>query len=84
MGEGKYSRPANLVVDNRSDLVKVITTPIAGQRTSRDAREPIDDVFVADVCQAGHVGWTGPPLADDISIPKSLEYSPHERPDLYE
>ena len=53
MGGGKYSGPANLVVDNRSDLIKVVTTPIVGQRTSRDAREPIDDVFVADVRQAG-------------------------------
>ena len=84
MGKGKYSGPANLVVDNRSDLIRVVATPIVGRRTSRDAREPIDDVFVADVRQAGHVGWTGLPLANDISIQKPLEYFLYGRPDLYE
>lgn len=84
MGKGKYSGPADLVVNNRSDLIKVVATLIVGQKTSRDARKPIDDVFVADVRQAGHVGWTGLPLANDISIPKPLEYFIYERPDLYE
>nr|GFB03630.1 hypothetical protein [Tanacetum cinerariifolium] len=49
--------PADLVVDNRSDLVKVVAAPVVGQRTYRDARRPIYDVFVADVRQAGHVDW---------------------------
>lgn len=31
VGRSEYYRPTYLVVDNRSDLVKVITTPIVGQ-----------------------------------------------------
>ncbi|CAN6446151.1 unnamed protein product [Victoria cruziana] len=71
---GEYSRPADLVVDNRSDLVKVVAAPVVGQRTYRDAREPIYDVSVADVCQAGHVGWPGSSPANETSIPKPSEY----------
>ena len=58
MGRGEYCRPADLVVDNRSDLVKVVAAPVVGQRTYRDAREQIYDVSVADVRQAGHVDWS--------------------------
>lgn len=84
VGKGKYSGPANLVVDNGSDLIKVVATSIAivGQKTSCDAREPIDDVFVADVRQAGHVGWTGLPLVNHTSVPKPLEYLLRRRQDL--
>ena len=59
MGRGGYSGPADLVVDNRSDLIEVVAAPMVGQGTYRDAREPIYDVFVADVRQAGHVGRPG-------------------------
>ncbi|GKA34824.1 hypothetical protein Tco_0721253 [Tanacetum coccineum] len=48
----KTQEPADLVVDNRSDLVKVVAAPVVGQRTYRDARGPIYDVSVADVRQA--------------------------------
>nr|GEZ26382.1 DNA helicase [Tanacetum cinerariifolium] len=49
VGRGEYCRPADLVVDNRSDLVKVVAAPVVGQRTYRDARGPIYDVSVADI-----------------------------------
>ena len=38
MGRGEYCRPADLVVDNRSDLVKVVAAPVVGQRTYRNVR----------------------------------------------
>ncbi|KAI3757611.1 hypothetical protein L6452_05153 [Arctium lappa] len=63
-------RPADLVVDNRSDLVKVVAAPVVGQRTYRDARGPIYDVSVADVRQAGHVDWPGSSSANETLIPK--------------
>ena len=56
VGNGKYSRPANMVVDNSSNLIKIVTISIVGQKTSYDARKPIDNVFVANVRQAGHIG----------------------------
>ncbi|CAN6453634.1 unnamed protein product [Victoria cruziana] len=59
---GEYSRPVDLVVDN------------LGQRTYRDACGSIYDVSVADVCQAGHVGWPGSSPANETSIPKPSEY----------
>lgn len=62
------------MVDNRSDLVKVVAAPVVGQRIYRDARGPIYDVSVADVRQAGHVDWPGSSSANDTSIPKSSEY----------
>ena len=74
MGWGEYCRPADLVVDNSSDLVKVVAAPVVGQRTYRDAREPIYDVSVADVCQAGQVDWPGSSSANETSISKPLEY----------
>ena len=37
----EYCIPADLVVDNRSDLVKVVAAPVVGQRTYRDACVPI-------------------------------------------
>lgn len=77
VGKGEYSGPADLVVDNRSDLMEVVAAPIVGRGTYRDAREPIDDVFVADVRQAGHVGRPGSSPANDTSIPKPLEYLSH-------
>lgn len=83
MGWGEYSRPADLVVDNRSDLVKVVAAPIVGQRTYRDARGPIYDVSVADVRQAGHVDWPGSSLANDTSILKPSEYLFDRRLYLY-
>ncbi|CAN6462372.1 unnamed protein product [Victoria cruziana] len=67
-------RPADLVVDNRSDLVKVVVAPVVGQRTYRDARRPIYDVSVTDVRQVGHVGWPGSSPANGTSIPKPSEY----------
>lgn len=73
MGQGEYCRPADLVVDNRSDLVKVVAAPVVGQRTYRDARGPIYDVFsVADV-HKGHVDWPGS-AANETSLPKPEEY----------
>ena len=83
MGWGEYSRPADLVVDNRSDLVKVVAAPVVGQRTYRDARGPIYDVSVADVRQAGHVDWPGSSSANDTSIPKPSEYLFDRRLYLY-
>lgn len=74
MGRGEYCRPADLVVDNRSDLVKVVAAPVVGQRTYRDACGPIYDVSVADVCQAGHVDWPGSSSANETSIPKPSKY----------
>ncbi|KAK4343834.1 hypothetical protein RND71_036928 [Anisodus tanguticus] len=47
-GRGEYCGPADAVVDNRSDLVKVVAAPVVGQRTYRDARGPIYDVSVAE------------------------------------
>ena len=83
MGRGEYCRPADLVVDNRSDLVKVVAAPVVGQRTYRDARGPIYDVSVADVRQAGHVDWPGSSSANDTSIPKPSEYLFDRRLYLY-
>ena len=83
MGRGEYCRPADLVVDNRSDLVKVVAAPVVGQRTYRDARGPIYDVSVADVRQAGHVDWPGSSSANETSIPKPSEYLFDRRLYLY-
>jgi hypothetical protein len=49
VGKGKYSRPANMVVDNSSNLIKIVTISIVGQKTSNDVRKPIDNVFVATI-----------------------------------
>ena len=54
-----------------------------GQRTYRDARGPIYDVFVANVHQAGHVDWPGSSLANDTSIPMPLKYLFDRRLYLY-
>jgi hypothetical protein len=54
--KGKYSRPANVVVDNSSNLIKIVTTFIIRQKTFYDTRKPIDNVFVANVHQVGHIG----------------------------
>ncbi|GJV46195.1 hypothetical protein Tco_1430731 [Tanacetum coccineum] len=71
-GPGRsQKRPADLVVDNRSDLVKVVAAPVVGQRTYRDARGPIYDVSAADVRQAGHVDWPGRPKKKDTQVPQS-------------
>jgi hypothetical protein len=83
VGQGEYCRPADLVVDNRSDLVKVVAAPVVGQRTYRDARGPIYDVSVADVRQAGHVDWPGSSSANETSIPKPSEYFFDRRLYLY-
>lgn len=83
MGRGGYSGLADLVVDNRSDLIEVVAAPMVGQGIYRDARKPIYDVFVADVRQAGHVGWLGSSPANDTLIPKPLEYLSHRRFYLY-
>ncbi len=56
VGKGKYSRPTNTVVDNNSNLIKIVTISIVRQKTSYDVRKPIDNVFVANVRQAGHKG----------------------------
>ncbi|GJY04722.1 hypothetical protein Tco_0370662 [Tanacetum coccineum] len=82
-GRGKDYRPADLVVDNRSDLVKVVAALVVGQRTYRDARRPIYDVSVAGVCQAGHVDWPGSSSANETSIPKPSEYLFDRRLYLY-
>ncbi|KAL2507321.1 Uncharacterized protein Fot_30968 [Forsythia ovata] len=66
--------PLDLVVDNRSDLVKVVAACICSRKTYRDARGPIYDVSVADVHQAGHVDWPGSSSANETSIPKPSEY----------
>lgn len=83
MGRGGYSGPADLVVDNRSDLIEVVAAPMVGQGTYRNAHELIYDVFVADVRQAGHVGRPRSSPANDTSIPKPLEYLSHRRFYLY-
>lgn len=83
MGRGEYCGPADLVVDNRSDLVKVVAAPVVGQRTYRDARGPIYDVSVADVRQAGHVDWPGSSSANETPIPKPSEYLFDRRLYLY-
>ena len=83
MGRGEYCRPADLVVDNRSDLVKVVAAPVVGQRTYRDARGPIYEVSVADVRQAGHVDWPGSSSANETSIPKPSKYLFDRRLYLY-
>ncbi|GJZ67758.1 hypothetical protein Tco_0630998, partial [Tanacetum coccineum] len=57
--------PADLVVDNRSNLVKVVAAPVVRHKTYRNAREPIYDVLVIDVRQASHVDW--PDLAQSPS-----------------
>ncbi|KAL8108844.1 hypothetical protein AgCh_025082 [Apium graveolens] len=77
------SRPAELVVDNRSDLVKIVAAPVVGQRTYRDARGPIYDVSVADVRPAGRVDWPGSSSANETSIPKPSEYLFDRRLYLY-
>jgi hypothetical protein len=56
IGKGKYNRPTNMVVDNSSNLIKIVTIFIVGHKTSYDVYKPIDNVFVANVCQAGHIG----------------------------
>ncbi|GMH23245.1 hypothetical protein Nepgr_025088 [Nepenthes gracilis] len=73
-GESDVHRPADLVVDNRSDLVKVVAAPVVGQRTYHDACGPIYDVFVANVHQAGHVDWPRSSSAYETLISKPLEY----------
>lgn len=83
VGRGEYCRPADLVVDNRSDLVKVVAAPVVGQRTYRNVRGPIYDVSVADVRQAGHVDWPGSSSANETSIPKPSEYLFDRRLYLY-
>ncbi|GJT04329.1 hypothetical protein Tco_0838791 [Tanacetum coccineum] len=82
-GRGEYCRPVDLVVDNRSDLVKVAAAPVVGQRTYRDARGPIYDVSVADVRQAGHVDWSRSSSANETSTPKPSEYLFYRRLYLY-
>ncbi|KAL8104437.1 hypothetical protein AgCh_028596 [Apium graveolens] len=77
------SRPAELVVDNRSDLVKIVAALVVGQRTYRDARGPIYDVFVADVRQPGRVDCPGSSSANKSSIPKPSEYLFDRRLYLY-
>ena len=57
------------MVDNRSDLVKVVAAPVVGQRTYRDAREPIVDVADVRQGQAGHVDWPGSYSANETSKP---------------
>jgi len=37
-----------MVVDKSSNLIKIITISIVGQKTSYDVRKPIDNVFVND------------------------------------
>jgi hypothetical protein len=49
VGKGKYSRLANMVVNNSSNLIKIVTISIVAHKTSYDARKPIDNVFVANV-----------------------------------
>ncbi|GKD54277.1 hypothetical protein Tco_1287664, partial [Tanacetum coccineum] len=79
----KYCRLADLVVNNRLDLVKVVTAPVVGKRTYRDARGLIYDIFVADICQAGYVDWPGSSLANETSIPKPSGYLFDRRLYLY-
>ncbi len=43
VSKGKYSRLANMVVDKSSNLIKIVTISIVGQKTSYDARKPIDN-----------------------------------------
>ncbi|KAI0493879.1 hypothetical protein KFK09_024005 [Dendrobium nobile] len=74
IGQGEYSRLADLVVDNRSDLVKVVAAPVVGQRTYCDARGLIYYVSVAEVRQRGHVDWPKSSSANETSIPKPSEY----------
>ena len=62
------------MVDNRSNLVKVVAAPVVGQRTYRDARGPIYDVSVTDVRQASHVDWPGSSSTNDTSISKPSKY----------
>nr|GEW92083.1 hypothetical protein [Tanacetum cinerariifolium] len=76
-------RPADLVVDNRSDLVKVVATPAVGHRTYRDARGAIYDVSIADISQAGYMDWPGSFSANETSISKPLEYLFDRRLYLY-
>lgn len=83
MGQGEYCRPADQVVDNCSDLIKVVAAPVVGQKTYRDARKPIYDVSVADVRQAGDVDWPGSSSANETSIPKPSEYLFDRRLHLY-
>jgi hypothetical protein len=45
-----------MVVDNNSNLIKIVTIFIVGQNTSYEARKLIDNVFVANVRQVGHIG----------------------------
>jgi hypothetical protein len=56
VSKGKYNKPTNMVVDNNSNLIKIITISIIGHKTSYDTHKPIDNVFVANVCQVGHIG----------------------------
>lgn len=71
------------MVDNPSDLVKVVAAPVVGQKTYSDARGPIYDVSVADVRQAGHVDWPGSSSANDTSIPQPSEYLFDRRLEMY-
>jgi hypothetical protein len=56
VGKGKYSKPTNMVVTNNSNLIKIVTISIIGHKTFYDVRKPIDNVFVANVHQVGHIG----------------------------
>jgi hypothetical protein len=64
-------------------LIKVVAAPVVGQKTYRDAREPIYYVSVADVGQRGHVDWPGSSSANETSIPKPSEYLFDRRLYLY-
>jgi len=83
VGWGEYSRPADLVVDNRSHLVKVVAASIVGKKTYSEASVPIDYVSVADVRKRGYVDRPWSSLANYTSIPKPSEYLFHRRPYLY-
>ncbi len=56
VGKGKYNKPTNMVVNNNSNLIKIVIISIIEHKTSCDTHKPIDNVFVANVCQVGHIG----------------------------
>ncbi|KAL3507057.1 hypothetical protein ACH5RR_032439 [Cinchona calisaya] len=76
-------RPADLVVDNRSNLVKVVAAPVVGQRAYDDAK-PIYNVSITDVRQVGHVDWLRSSSANETSISKPSEYLFDRRHYLYQ
>jgi hypothetical protein len=59
--KGKYSIPANMVINNSSNLIKIVTIFIVRQKTSYDVRKLIDNVFVANVHQTGSHRLNAPP-----------------------